>query len=99
MREVKKTQRTKRPKKNRQENIMAEENKTTTQGDSGFIPPGAQSKFESSKTHVRKAADDLRSAAGDLRSAAGVMAEDLKSAAGTMAGEYRDKAGQVWEDA
>ena len=78
---------------------MAEENKTTTQGDSGFVPPAAQSKFESSKTHVRKAADDLRSAAGDLRSAAGVMAEDLKSAAGTMAGEYREKAEQVWEDA
>ena len=97
MREVKKTQRTKRPKKNRQEKIMAEENKTTTQGDSGIA--SAQNKFESSKTHVRKAADDLRSAAGDLRSAAGVMAEDLKSAAGAMAEEYKDKAGQVWEDA
>jgi ElaB/YqjD/DUF883 family membrane-anchored ribosome-binding protein len=92
MREVKKTQRTKRPKKNRQENIMAEENKTTTQGDSGFVPPAAQNKFENSKTHVRKAAEDLRSAAG-------VMAEDLKSAAGAMAGEYRDKAEQVWEEA
>lgn len=92
MREVKKTQRTKRLKKNRQENIMAEENKTTTQGDSGFIPPAAQNKFESSKTHVRKAAEDLRSAAG-------VMAGDLKSAAGAMAEEYRGKAEQAWEDA
>jgi ElaB/YqjD/DUF883 family membrane-anchored ribosome-binding protein len=93
MREVKKTQRTtKRPKQNRQDNIMAEENKTTTQGDSGMIPPAAQNKFESSKTHVRKAAEDLRSAAG-------VMADDLKSAAGAMAEEYRDKAEQVWEDA
>jgi ElaB/YqjD/DUF883 family membrane-anchored ribosome-binding protein len=91
MREIKKTQRRKRPKKN-QDNIMAEENKTTTQGDSGFVPPAAQNKFESSKTHVRKAAEDLRSAAG-------AMAGDLKSAAGAMAGEYRDKAEQVWEDA
>jgi ElaB/YqjD/DUF883 family membrane-anchored ribosome-binding protein len=91
MREVKKTQRTKRPKKN-QKNIMAEENKTTTQGDSGFVPPAAQNKFESSKTHVRKAAEDLRSAAG-------TMAGDLKSAAGAMAEEYRDKAEQVWDDA
>ena len=71
---------------------MAEENKTTTQGDSGFVPPQAQNKFESSKTHVRKAAEDLRSAAG-------VMAGDLKSAAGAMAEEYRGKAEQAWEDA
>jgi ElaB/YqjD/DUF883 family membrane-anchored ribosome-binding protein len=91
MRAVKKTQRTTRPKKN-QKNIMAEENKTTTQGDSGFIPPAAQNKFESSKTHVRKAADDLRTAAG-------AVAGDLKTAAGTMAEEYRDKAEQMWGDA
>ena len=81
---------------------MAEENKTTTQG-GGTIPAAAQDKFESSKTHVRKAAEDLKSAAGvmagDLKSAAGVMAGDLKSAAGTMAGEYRGKAEQVWGDA
>jgi len=70
---------------------MAEENKTTTE-DSGPIPADAQNKFESSKTHVRKAAEDLKSAAG-------VMADDLKSAAGAMAGEYRDKAEQVWVDA
>src|SRR2546421_11733632 len=92
MRAVKKTQRTKRPKTNRQDNIMAEENKTTSQGDSGVIPPAAQNKFESSKTHVRKAAEDPRSAAG-------VVAEDLKSAAGAMAEEYRGKAEQAWEDA
>jgi ElaB/YqjD/DUF883 family membrane-anchored ribosome-binding protein len=90
MREVKKTQRTKR--KNRQDTIMAEENKTTTQSDGGPISSAAQSKFESSKTQARKAADDLKSAAGQ-------MAGDLKSAAGAMAGEYRDKAEQVWEDA
>jgi ElaB/YqjD/DUF883 family membrane-anchored ribosome-binding protein len=89
MRAVKKTQRTKRSKKNRQENTMAEENQTTRQtgGDSS-----AQSKFESSKTHVRKAAEDLRSAAG-------VMADDLKSAAGAMAEEYKGKAEQAWQDA
>src|SRR5437763_16192743 len=91
MREVKKTQRTKRPKKN-QDNIMAEENKTTTQGDSGCVPPAAQNKLESSKTQVRKAAEDLRSAAG-------VIAGDIKSAAGAMAEEYRDKAEQVSDDA
>jgi len=70
---------------------MAEENKTTTES-SGIIPPDAQRKFESSKTHVRKAAEDLKSAAG-------TMAEDLKSAAGAMAEEYRGKAEQVWGDA
>ena len=92
MRAAKKTQRAtkRRPKKN--SNIMAEDNKTTTQGEGGTIPAAAQSKFESSKTHVRKAADDLKSAAG-------VMAGDLKSAAGAMADEYRGKAEQVWEDA
>jgi ElaB/YqjD/DUF883 family membrane-anchored ribosome-binding protein len=66
---------------------MAEENKTTTQGGGA-----AQAKFESSKTHARKAAEDLKSAAG-------VMAEDLKSAATTMAEEYRDKAEHVWGEA
>ena len=70
---------------------MAEENKTTTQ-DSGPISDAAEYKFESGKTHVRKAAEDLKSAAG-------VMADDLKSAASEMAGEYRDKAEQVWGDA
>src|SRR5664279_5014549 len=98
MRSVKKTQRSKRPTKNRQENTMAEENKTTTES-SGIIPPDAQRKFESSKTHVRQAAEDLKSAAGTMASAAGTMAGDLKSAAGAMAGEYRDKAEQVWGDA
>ena len=68
-----------------------EENKTTTQGGSA-IPADVQNKFDSSKTHVRKAADDLRSAAG-------AMAGDLKSAAGAMAEEYRGKAEQVWGDA
>ena len=70
---------------------MAEENQTTTPS-GGTIPAAAQNKFESSKTHVRKAAEDLRSAAG-------TMAGDLKSAAGAMAEEYKGKAEQVWEDA
>ena len=70
---------------------MADDNQTTTQG-GGAGSTGAQGKFESSKTHVRKAAEDLKSAAG-------VMADDLKSAAGAMAEEYRGKAEQVWGDA
>ena len=70
---------------------MAEENKTTTDG-GGVIPEDAQRKFESSKTHVRKAAEDLKSGAG-------MMAEDLKSTAGAMAEEYRGKAEQAWDDA
>ena len=70
---------------------MAEENKTTTDG-GGVIPEDAQRKFESSKTHARKAAEDLKSGAG-------MMAEDLKSTAGAMAEEYRGKAEQVWGDA
>ena len=70
---------------------MAEENKTTAEG-GGVIPADAQRKFESSKTHVRKAAEDLKSGAG-------MMAEDLKSTAGAMAEEYRGKAEQAWDDA
>jgi ElaB/YqjD/DUF883 family membrane-anchored ribosome-binding protein len=68
---------------------MAEENKTQ---ESGPIPEAAQNKFESSKTHVRKAAEDLKSAAG-------VVADEWKSAAGAVAGEYRGKAEQAWGDA
>ncbi len=70
---------------------MAEENKTTMQG-GGAIPADVQTRLESSKTHVRKAADDLKSAAG-------AVAGDLKSAAGAMAEEYRGKAEQAWGDA
>jgi len=69
---------------------MAEENQTTRQG--GGESAAAQNKFESSKTHMRKAAEDLRSAAGG-------MADNLKSAATTMADEYRGKAEQAWDDA
>lgn len=70
---------------------MAEENKTSTDG-GGAIPADAQRKFESSKTHVRKAAEDLKSAAG-------TVAGEWKSAAGDMAEEYRGKAEQAWDDA
>ncbi len=69
---------------------MAEENQTTKQG--GGESTAAEHKFESSKTHMRKAAEDLRSAAGG-------MADNLKSAATTMADEYRGKAEQAWDDA
>ena len=64
---------------------MPEENKAE-QSESGMTD--AQNKLQSSKTHARKAAEDLRSAAGDL-----------KSAAGSIAGEYRGKAEQAWGDA
>ena len=64
---------------------MPEENKSEQRA-SGMT--GAHDKLESSKTHARKAAEDLRSAAGDL-----------KSAAGAVAGEYRGKAEQAWDDA
>jgi ElaB/YqjD/DUF883 family membrane-anchored ribosome-binding protein len=48
--------------KNRRE-IMAEEDKTTT-AQSAASTPDVQDKLESSKTHARKAAEDLRAAAG-----------------------------------
>jgi len=70
---------------------MAEENKTQGSG-GGAVPAPAQNKFESSKTHVRQAAEDLKAAAGSV-------AGEWKSAAGTVAEEYRDRAEQVWGDA
>jgi ElaB/YqjD/DUF883 family membrane-anchored ribosome-binding protein len=42
---------------------MAEEDKTTT-AQSAASTPDVQDKLESSKTHARKAAEDLRAAAG-----------------------------------
>src|SRR5206468_2190760 len=47
------------------ENIMAEENKSHRSS----APADAQDKFESSKMHARKAAEDLRDAAGAFASA------------------------------
>ena len=56
---------------------MAEENKNT----GGSVPADAQDKLESSKTHARKAAEDLKSAAGavagEYRDKAGQVWEDL----------------------
>ena len=69
---------------------MAEENKTTTQG-SGAIPAAAQDKFESSKTHARKAAEDLKSAAG-------AMAEEYRGKAEQVWGDARDRARTLQED-
>jgi ElaB/YqjD/DUF883 family membrane-anchored ribosome-binding protein len=70
----------------KEEKIMADENPTTTGGET--IPPEAEEKVRSSSEHVRRAADDARRAAEDLRSAAGAVAE-----------EYRGRAGEVWQDA
>ena len=73
---------------NEEENIMAEENKTTT-GES--VPAGAQDKLESSKTHARKAAEDLKSAAG-------AMAEDYRDRAEQVWGDAKDRARTLQED-
>ena len=67
---------------------MAEDNKT-------HRTPGmadAQGKFESSKTHARKAAEDLRDAAG-------AIAEEYKGKAEQAWGEARGKAEHVWGEA
>ena len=67
---------------------MAEENKThRTSG-----TPNAQNKFESSKTHARKAA-------ADLRSAAGAVAEEYRDKAEQAWDEARGKAEEAWGDA
>jgi ElaB/YqjD/DUF883 family membrane-anchored ribosome-binding protein len=69
---------------------MAEENKTTNAGASGTGDP--QSKLESSKSHARKAAEDLKSAAG-------AVAEEYRGRAEQVWEDARGKAGQAWEDA
>jgi ElaB/YqjD/DUF883 family membrane-anchored ribosome-binding protein len=63
---------------------MAEENKH------GMAD--AQSKLESSKTHARKAAEDLRSAAGSI-------AGEYRGKAEQAWGDARGKAEQAWDDA
>jgi ElaB/YqjD/DUF883 family membrane-anchored ribosome-binding protein len=67
---------------------MAEENKThrTSAG------TDAQDKLESSKTHARKAAEDLRGAAGAL-------AEEYRGKAEEAWDQARDKAEHAWGDA
>ena len=64
---------------------MAEDNKT-------HRAPDAHDKFESSKTHARKAAEDLRSAAG-------AMAEEYRGKAEEAWDDARGKAEQALGDA
>jgi ElaB/YqjD/DUF883 family membrane-anchored ribosome-binding protein len=75
---------------------MPEENKSEQRA-SGMT--GAHDKLESSKTHARKAAEDLRSAAGDLKSAAGAVAGEYRGKAEQAWDEARGKAEQAWDDA
>lgn len=75
---------------------MAEENKSGSQGQQsggggGAIPAPAQTKLDSTKTHVRAAADDLRSAAG-------AIAEDYRGRAEQAWGDARDRARTFQED-
>ena len=67
---------------------MAEENKTHRPSGVG----DAQDKFESSKTHARKAAEDLRDAAG-------AIAGEYRGKAEQAWGDARNKAEQAWGDA
>jgi ElaB/YqjD/DUF883 family membrane-anchored ribosome-binding protein len=70
------------------ENIMAEENKSHR----ASAPADAQDKFESSKMHARKAAEDLRDAAGAIAGEYRGKAEQAWTGA-------RDKAEQAIGDA
>jgi ElaB/YqjD/DUF883 family membrane-anchored ribosome-binding protein len=69
--------------------LMPEDNKPNQKA-SGSTD--AQEKLESSKTHARKAAEDLKSAAGAFAGAYRGKAEHAWE-------EARGKAGQAWEDA
>jgi len=64
---------------------MAEEHKTNR-------GPGASDKFESSKMHARKAAEDLRDAAE-------AVAGEYKGKAEQAWNDARGKAGKAWTDA
>jgi ElaB/YqjD/DUF883 family membrane-anchored ribosome-binding protein len=79
---------------------MAEENKTTNSGASGTGDP--QSKLESSRTHARKAAEDLKSAAGavagEYRGKAEQVWEDARGKAEQAWGDARDRARTLQED-
>ena len=68
---------------------MAEENQTT-QG--GASTADAQGKLQSSKTHARRAAEDLRSAATE-------MAGEYRGKAEQAWGDARDRARTFQEDA
>jgi len=67
---------------------MAEENKSHR----GPATGDAQNKFESSKMHARKAAEDLRDAAG-------AVAGEYRGKAEQAWTEARGKAEKVWTDA
>jgi ElaB/YqjD/DUF883 family membrane-anchored ribosome-binding protein len=67
---------------------MAEENKTHR----ASAGADAQDKLESSKTHARKAAEDLRDAAGAL-------AGEYRGKAEEAWDQARDKAEHAWGDA
>jgi ElaB/YqjD/DUF883 family membrane-anchored ribosome-binding protein len=67
---------------------MPDDNKTNRTA----ATPDAAAKFESSKTHARKAADDLRSAAG-------AVAEEYRDKAEHVWDDARGKAEQAWDDA
>ena len=78
---------------------MAEQNQSGSQqggqgqGGAGAaaVPPNAQAKFESTKTHVRAAADDLRTAAT-------TMAEDYRGRAEDAWVQARDRVRTFQED-
>jgi ElaB/YqjD/DUF883 family membrane-anchored ribosome-binding protein len=70
------------------ENIMAEENKSHR----ASAPADAQDKFESSKMHARKAAEDLRDAAG-------AIAGEYRGKAEQVWNDARGKAEEAWTDA
>ncbi len=69
---------------------MAEQNTTPTQS-GGTIPPAAQNKLESTKTHARAAAEDLKSAAG-------AMADEYRGKAEQAWGDARDRVRTFQED-
>src|SRR2546423_7450665 len=70
------------------ENTMAEENKSHR----APAAADAQNKFESSKMHARKAAEDLRDAAG-------AVAGEYRGKAEQAWNDARGKAEQAWTDA
>src|SRR5437879_8221727 len=70
------------------ENIMAEENKSHR----ASAPADEQNKFESSKMHARKAAEELRDAAG-------AVAGEYRGKAEQAWNDARGKAEHAWTDA
>src|SRR6266478_6388281 len=81
------------------ENIMAEENKSHR----ASAPADAQDKFESSKMHARKAAEDLRDAAGaiagEYRGKAEQAWNDARGKAEQAIGDARTRARTFQDDA